>query len=147
MAKENVAAIEIIKLKDFEASISSMWSMGAERKRRAEKIFSIIGRLNIGIKAFDGVPLPEVEDGPQEDDVKNLTGKQFIYSPFARGLSGDALLRIDELVDGVGLISDRKRVRWQTMGQLKEDLENQPSARAAFGPRVQMEIRGVLEKL
>lgn len=92
------------------------------------------------------VHLVEAEGGP-EVDLLDLTGRQFNYTSRALGLSTDALLKIDELVDGVGSVRDGFRVRWKTMREALIDLENSPTARRTFGPTIQGEVRKALEAL
>ena len=92
------------------------------------------------------VHLVEAEGGP-EVDLLDLTGRQFNYTGQALGLSTDALLKIDELVDGIGSVRDGFRVRWRSMREALLDLENSPTARRTFGPSIQAEVRKALERL
>ena len=73
--------------------------------------------------------------------VMQLKGRDFLYTPEARGLSLEAIRKVDELVDGVGLIRNQQRVRWRDMATLLDDLERHPRTRQIFGPVVQEEIR------
>lgn len=84
--------------------------------------------------------LSEVEHGNREDIMK-LNGRDFLYTPEARGLSIEAIRKIDERVDGRGLRSGGHRVKWKDLAILHRDLENEPRARTAFGPVVQVEVR------
>ena len=86
-------------------------------------------------------------DGDGSTSVLSLKGRDFLYTPEARGLSLEAIKKIDELVDGVGLIRKQKRVRWRNMAILKDDLATQPSARQLFGPVVQAEIQERLKAI
>jgi hypothetical protein len=86
-------------------------------------------------------------DGDAAAGVLSLKGRDFLYTPEARGLSLEAIKKIDELVDGVGLIRKQKRVRWRNMAILKDDLASQPSARLLFGPVVQAEIQERLKAI
>ena len=86
------------------------------------------------------MPLRQVESdtGP---NAMQLSGREFLYTPEARGLSVEAIRKIDELVDGVGLIRNQERVRWRDMTTLFDDLEKRPKTRQTFGPVVQGELR------
>lgn len=67
--------------------------------------------------------------------VMALAGRDFLYTPYARRLSLEASRKMDELVDGVGLIRNRQRVRWRDMATLLDDLAaGQPRARQVLGP-------------
>lgn len=90
--------------------------------------------------------LPEVQDEAALKSL-NLNGRQFLYTAWALGLSQEAQNKIEELVDGRGLISNGRRIRWQTMGALRNDLELAPYARNLFGPKVSEEIRALLGSL
>lgn len=83
----------------------------------------------------------EEAEGGNAVEVLRLKGRDFLYTSEARGLSLEAVRKIDELVDGVGLISKRQRVRWRDMKTLMDDLERQPKARQLFGPVVGEEVR------
>ena len=84
--------------------------------------------------------LSQVEQGYREDIMK-LNGRDFLYTPEARGLSIEAIRKIDERVDGQGLRSGGHRVKWKNLAILYRDLENEPRARTEFGPVVQLEVR------
>lgn len=87
--------------------------------------------------------MAEIQD-EAHTSVLSLTGRQFNYTHAALGLSTDALQKIDELVDGVGLVRGGHRVKWETMLDAYDDLENQPVARQQFGSTVQAAIRAAL---
>jgi len=86
----------------------------------------------------------------QENDstrqVLALCGRDFLYTPEARGLSVEAIRKIDELVDGIGLIRDGVRVRWRDMGTLLADIETQPRVRTFWGPVLHREVWERLRK-
>jgi UvrD-like helicase C-terminal domain/UvrD/REP helicase N-terminal domain len=87
------------------------------------------------------------EAEPDDSDALKLSGRQFLYTPHARGLSLEAIRKIDELVDGVGLIRNQTRVKWRNMATLLEDLEKPGRTQLIFGPVVQKEVREKLKPL
>jgi superfamily I DNA/RNA helicase len=50
--QEAPAVISIFHLKDFDEALDRMWRSGAERKKKAEKVFVVLGRLSKGLEAF-----------------------------------------------------------------------------------------------
>ena len=93
-------------------------------------------------------PLTLRQGEADQIDVLKLKGRDFLYMPEARGLSLDAIQKIDELVDGQGLIRDRVRVKWRSMENLRTDLESPPmKARQILGPVVQAEVRERLRQI
>ena len=102
--------------------------------------------MDRGLGAGAPERLREAEEGGREG-VMSLTGREFLYTPVALGLSTEAIRKIDELVDGVGLRRDGRRVRWRNLETLYQDLENEPRARQMFGPVVQREVRQRLASL
>ena len=94
--------------------------------------------------------LPEVPDS--EDDTKaimKLHGKGFGYTMYARGLSGEILDKLEELVPTSGRSRSRNghRVRWNCVGQLFKDMQaaaKEKRPRHIFGP---LADRAVLEAL
>lgn len=87
------------------------------------------------------------ETEPDDSNALNLTGRQFLYTPHARGLSLEAIRKIDELVDGIGLIRNQTRVKWINMATLLEDLERPGKAQQILGSVVQKEVRERLKLL
>ncbi|AMY07423.1 ATP-dependent DNA helicase Rep [Luteitalea pratensis] len=85
--------------------------------------------------------------GDSTAGVLQLKGREFLYVPDARGLSLDAIRKIDDLVDGIGLIRKRQRVRWRNMMTLHEDLETKPSTRLLFGPVIGVEVQERLQAI
>jgi hypothetical protein len=94
-------------------------------------------------------PPPERLKEAEPDHAKalGLKGRDFLYTPAARGLSVEAVRKIDELVDGVGLIRGKTRVRWRNMETLLQDLESSSRAQQSFGPVLHREVRDRLERL
>lgn len=95
--------------------------------------------------------LPEVLDS--DDDAKaimKLHGKGFGYTMYARGLSGEILDKLEELVPVSGRSRSRngRRVRWNCVGQLYEDMKaaaKNKRPRHFFGPRADQEVFAALE--
>jgi hypothetical protein len=95
-----------------------------------------------------GVPtrLPQFESHAATD-LLSLSGRQFLYTPSAFGVSLEALEKIDELVDGKGLISGGQRVKWRTIGDMMTDINASPHARRLFGPKTSAEIIDAMARL
>jgi hypothetical protein len=59
-------------------------------------------------------------------DLHELTGTEFTFTPYARGLDVELQERLEELVDGRGMIQARtqRRLKWKNIGALITDLES-----------------------
>jgi hypothetical protein len=93
--------------------------------------------------------LGQFDESPEADNATaalNLTGRQFLFTPFAYGLSLEAQEKLDQLVDGRGLLRGRERVRWRNIAELRGDLEQSAAARAQFGPRTFQEVIEVIDR-
>jgi hypothetical protein len=44
--------IRIVHLQSFDASLTTMWKTGGQKKKIADKVFAVLGRLNLGMSAF-----------------------------------------------------------------------------------------------
>jgi UvrD-like helicase C-terminal domain len=99
---------------------------------------------NLDEALLQGVPdlLPEAENRDVVD-VGRLTGLQFLFTPFALGLSVEAQDKISELVDGRGGIAagSGRRLKWQNMDLLITDLTESRRHDPLFGPTVAAELR------
>ena len=103
------------------------------------EVIAMIPSLRAGVPA----QLSQNQSGGSQT-VLELKGREFLYTPQAEGLSLEAIQKIDELVDGVGLIRDRQRVKWRTMDSLRHDLKSSPKARQLLGSVVYQEVLGRL---
>lgn len=88
----------------------------------------------------------EVESGGEED-IRSLTGRQFVYTSAGVGLSVDAQRRVVELVRGNEVRRDGRAVSWRNIGALAEDLERFPRTRAFVGRSVQRELRWAFNRV
>lgn len=78
--------------------------------------------------------LPEVgipgflQEFPETEtlNLRDLTGTEFIFTPYARGLEVEFQERLEEFVDGRGMIQARtqRRIKWKNIGALIDDLES-----------------------
>ncbi|WP_316186311.1 MULTISPECIES: UvrD-helicase domain-containing protein [unclassified Bradyrhizobium] len=84
----------------------------------------------IGIPGF----LQEFPD-TEALDLRQLTGTEFIFTPYARGLDVDVQERLEEFVDGRGLLQARtqRRLKWRDIGSLIDDLDSGIGA-SVLGP-------------
>jgi AAA domain/UvrD-like helicase C-terminal domain len=89
------------------------------------------GLRNVGMPGF-------LQEFPDMDDFKlhGLTGTEFIFTPYARGLEVELQERLEEIVDGRGLIQagTQRRVKWKNVGALIDDLESRGNSRSTLGP-------------
>ena len=85
----------------------------------------------IGIPGF----LHEFPDA-ETLNLRELTGSEFSFTPYARGLDVELQERLEEFVDGRGLIQagTQRRLRWKSMGALLDDLESGAGTGGALGP-------------
>ncbi len=83
---------------------------------------------NLDESLLRGTPdtMPETEDATQNDPFGSLTGKQFVYTSRALGLSLEAQDAIITCVDGIGLrqANTKIRLKWPSMGALEADLRS-----------------------
>jgi hypothetical protein len=80
-----------------------------------------------------GVPelLPELEPESGFQDAYKLSGKQFLYTSYALGLSTEAQQKLTEIIDGRGLVrgGSKRRMKWADVGSLLRDLSGKQIAR------------------
>jgi hypothetical protein len=64
-----------------------------------------------------------------------LTGTEFIFTPYARGLDVEVQERLEEFVDGRGMLQARtqRRLKWRNIGSLIDDLDSGMGA-SVLGP-------------
>ena len=90
--------------------------------------------------------LPEF---PESDDPVNAlmesTGREFIYTVYARGLPTDVQDKLEELVSGTAVLRGGHRVQWENVGQLLDDMRNRPRAGYIFGPTTEKVVLNALE--
>lgn len=95
--------------------------------------------------------LPEVLDSDDDSEaIMKLHGKGFGYTTYARGLSEDILDKLEELVpvSGRSRSRDGRRIRWNCVGQLYEDMraaEQQGRSGYFFGPQADKAVLAALE--
>jgi hypothetical protein len=86
---------------------------------------------NVGMPGF-------LQEFPDMDafNVRELTGTEFIFTPYARGLEVELQERLEEIVDGRGLTQagTQRRVKWKNIGALVDDLESRGNGRLVLGP-------------
>lgn len=91
----------------------------------------------LGIPGF----LQEFPDA-ENLDLGNLTGTEFVFTPYARGLEADLQEKLEDLVDGRGMVQagTQRRLKWRNIGSLRDDLQTGVGG-ALWGPVA----RGVLQ--
>lgn len=65
--------------------------------------------------------------------VLGLSGRKFLYTRHALGLSLELQEKIDELVDGIGRSRDGQAVAWRNIRSAYEDVLNRPRPKQLFG--------------
>lgn len=63
-----------------------------------------------------------------------LTGRRYLYTKYAIGLSLELQDKLDELVTGVNRTRDGKRVLWPNVKSAVDEVKSQPQAKQLFGP-------------
>jgi hypothetical protein len=68
-------------------------------------------------------------------DLGALTGTEFVLTPYARGFEVDLQERLEELVDGKGMLQagTLRRLKWRNIGGLRDDLQSGVGG-AIWGP-------------
>ena len=87
------------------------------------------------------------EDENDEVDVARMSGAEFLYTERALDLSLELIGKIRSLVDGKGLVRDRKRVRWKDVGSAAEDFRRNAFARREWGPSVARQFNDLILRL
>jgi hypothetical protein len=77
------------------------------------------------------VHLPELPEATPE--IGALTGREFLYTPYALGMSPERQERLDRLVSGSSLLREGRPVTWRNLSAAMSALDSQPAARRAFG--------------
>lgn len=75
--------------------------------------------------------LPEFPD-QEKDGLRPLTGRQFLYTPYARGFDTELQDKFAELIDGSGLIRNGKRIKWKNIGALLDDYDRHSGSDKVF---------------
>jgi hypothetical protein len=92
-----------------------------------------------------GIPdrLPESEPIREIEDTGGLTGREFIYTGQAVGLSSDAQNKLIEVVDGRGLqaAGTGTRLKWRNMKSLFADLHAGRRSDRVLGQMIAEELR------
>jgi hypothetical protein len=74
--------------------------------------------------AGPGIPgfLQEFPDA-ENLDLNALTGTEFVFTPYARGLEVDLQEKLEDLVDGRGMLQagTQRRLKWRNIGGLLDD--------------------------
>lgn len=94
--------------------------------------------------------LPEIErPDVLVDGAWSLPGRSFLYTSHALDLTLEAQEKLEELVDGKGgrVAGSGKRLRWPTVGALRDDLRASRRNDQVLGPRVAEELRDRLSPL
>jgi hypothetical protein len=69
-------------------------------------------------------------------NLRDLTGTEFIFTPYARGLEVELQEKLEEFVDGRGMLQARtqRRIKWKNIGALMDDLESGGGSGSVLGP-------------
>jgi hypothetical protein len=98
---------------------------------RWSEVIDIDELRNVGMPGF-------LQEFPDMDafNVREVTGTEFIFTPYARGLEVELQEKLEEIVDGRGLTraGTQRRVRWKNIGALVNDLERRGNSRLVLGP-------------
>lgn len=88
--------------------------------------------------------LPELPEAIVE--LGGLNGAEFLYTPFALGMSSERQLRLRELIPGRATFRDGQQVAWRNLSSALFALETRTAARRAFGPDASRYFQDVLSK-
>lgn len=87
------------------------------------------------------------EFGLHKKPWREMTGAEFLYQETALGLSMELIAKIRQLVDGAGLIRQRRRIRWKTLGDAAEDYARNPITQTEWGPATGKELAAMVDRL
>lgn len=116
----------------------------AMTRAKSQLILSFSGRLCDWLETLK-LPISQWSDVVDMDDLTNirmpgflqefpdtetlnlreLTGTEFIFTPYARGLDVELQEKLEEFVDGRGMIQARtqRKLKWKNIGALIDDLD------------------------
>lgn len=97
------------------------------------------------------VSTPERVDLYREEKSKRtwrgLTGREFLYTEAAVGVSTDLSAKMRTLVDGRGLRRGNQSIKWATLGAAADAYRSNPSSRVLWGPEVGRQFAELVERL
>jgi superfamily I DNA/RNA helicase len=66
--------VRVVHLKQFDASLTAMWQTGGQKKKKADKVFAILGRLSLGAAAFKDLQVTDHGESRIKSCVKYELG-------------------------------------------------------------------------
>ena len=82
------------------------------------------------------------------DSIIALTGRKFLYTRHADGLSIDLQDKIDELVDGLGRTRDGQgSVAWRSIKAAYDDVVSKPLPKQLFGPKTHKDFIDLVKNI
>jgi hypothetical protein len=87
--------------------------------------------------------VPDSDDNTQA--VMKMTGQEFNYTSYARGLTPEIQEKLEELVSGRSVLRGRIRVSWDSVGQLRNDMLLGGRTGHIFGPIADKQVLAALE--
>lgn len=78
--------------------------------------------------------------------ICSMTGEEFLYTPYALGLSPRLIGKLRSLVTGQSQILNNTPVRWENIFQAARDTHTYPESRQRFGPEVIKEFDVLVER-
>src|SRR5271169_6936549 len=66
--------IRIVHLKHFDASLTAMWRTGGQKKKKADKVFAVLGQLSMGVAAFKDLQVTDHGESRIKSCVKYELG-------------------------------------------------------------------------
>jgi hypothetical protein len=76
--------------------------------------------------------MPQTVSDPCKSPL-DMTGQKFLYTKHTIGMPLDLQDKIQELIDGIGLSREGKRIKWTTVRAALEDVKKFPHAKQLFG--------------
>lgn len=93
--------------------------------------------------------LPETEPDKSSGSEASVTGREFLYTSSALGLTLEAQGKLVDVVDGRGLMASggARRLKWRNVGNLLQDLSNSRRHDPVVRPAVSNELRELGKRL
>ena len=93
------------------------------------------------------VALEELHEATSDHSWQAKSGRDFLFSADALGVSIELSAKIRQLIDGKGLRKGSDPLKWKTMGRAAEDFRSNQFARRQWGPELGKQFETLISRL